>query len=337
MSICLVTYMHQRYIRDCLESMISQTYYNIELLILDDSSTDNTYNIIMTYEQRLHERFPHVSIEKNICNSGNVSANLNKLLRKAKGEFIKTFAGDDAMLPTYVEEIVAFLEKSENDDAILAYTNAYIVGDTFRLGDATCENCVYRWHKPYQQKELFEGLLKENFIIAGSVMMRRHVYEQYGLYDEKIPFEDYDLWLRLSRRERFVYLPSKLIYYRRAETSLTNYLSEDGKDKVRFMLMGGKKTIQKNLRGLSVEKRRFYQQNFFESYLKTVLRSGFWDMTFQMMVFMWRKGYCIHNEVYQEIAKTAKRFLRNKIKYKHILKKYHVKMMNRNIHSGTGI
>lgn len=305
-SIGLVTYMHEQYIKDCLESLIAQTYQNIELLILDDASSDATYDIILSYESRMQERFPYLSIVKNSQNTGNVSANLNKILQKAKGAYIKTFAGDDAMLPAYVEEVIAFLEKSENDDAILVYTNAYVVDDDFHLGDEPGKNCFYRRHKPYQQKDVYGELLRQNYIVAPAVMMRRRVYEQYGFYDEKIPLEDYDLWLRLSRRERFVYLPSKLIYYRKADTSLTNYMSGDGREKVKFIFTGSKATVQKNLKGLPKEKRRIYQRNFFQFYMVMSYQYGFWDIAVQILVFMWRKGYHVDMEVYRDMWKAVR-------------------------------
>ena len=315
-SIALVTYMHERYIEECLKSIIGQTYQNIELLILDDASTDDTYDIIMLYERRMRARFSKVLILKNDHNSGNVSVNLNKILKEAKGVYFKTFAGDDAMLPTYVEEIVAFLVRRENEDAILAYTNAYIVGENFHLGDEPGRNYAYQRYKPYKEKELFEGLLIRNNIVAPSVMMRRRVLEQYGYYDERIPFEDFDLWLRLAYKEKFVYLPSKLIYYRRAETSLTNYQSKNGRDKLKFMLAGGKMVVQKNLGKIPKEKRKFYQQTFFESYLRAAFHSGFWDIAVQILVFMWQRGYHVHTEVYSEMIETGKLFFLNKIKTK---------------------
>ncbi len=145
-------------------------------------------------------------------------------------------------------------------------------------------------------------------------MMRRRVYEQYGFYDERIPFEDYDLWLRLSRTEKFVYLPSKLMYYRKADTSLTNYCSKNGRDKIKFMIMGGKKVVQKNLKGLDKEKKQFYQQIFFEKYIVAALEAGLWDVAIQILIFMWRKGYHIQAEMYEKVVITAKRSLFNRIK-----------------------
>lgn len=315
-SIALVTYMHERYIKDCLESLIGQTYHNIELLILDDASTDSTYDIIMSYEWRMRAKFSNVLILKNDHNSRNVSANLNKLLKESKGIYFKTFSGDDAMFPTYVEDTVTFLEQSENRDAILVYTNAYIVADDYRLGDGLKGKCFYQRYRPYPKNELYEGLLRRNNIVAPSVLMRRRVLEQYGFYDEEIPFEDYDLWLRLAHKERFAYLSSKLIYYRRAETSLTNYQSKDGRDKLIFMLLGGRKVIQKNIAGLSKEKKQIYQQIFYESYLRTAYQSGFWGIAIQILVFMWRKKYYVRNEIYLEMVQTAKEAIEEKIKCK---------------------
>lgn len=132
-SICVLTYMHERYIEDCLRSLIAQTYRNIELLILDDASTDRTYNIIESYLEHLNNRFPQVRIKKNKRNSGNISVNLNYMLKQARGEYIKTFSGDDVMTPKYVEKIVGHME--QNQEAILGYTNSYVVESGFKLGE----------------------------------------------------------------------------------------------------------------------------------------------------------------------------------------------------------
>lgn len=293
--------MHERYIEDCLKSLISQTYKNIELLILDDASTDCTFDIIQSYEERLRARFSNVILEKHRHNSGNVSANLNKILRAAQGAYIKTFAGDDAMLPEYVEKIVAHME--EDKEAILGYTNAYVVEDKFKLGDNPRGKCAYNEHRSYRQQDIYERLLQSNYIVAPTVMMRKRAFDEYGFYDETIKFEDYDFWLRLSRKERFTYFPQKLIYYRRAETSLTNYQTQDGRKKMKFMIVEEKKVFQKNLRGLPKDKKRLYQQYYFQQYLRRASDACLWDITIQLLIFMKKNKYEININILKETIK----------------------------------
>ena len=296
-SICLITYMHERYIEDCLKSLVGQTYDNIELLILDDASTDNTFQIIKTYEVRLRSRFPRILIEQNSHNSGNVSANFNHMLKQTNGEYVKTFSGDDVMALGYVEKMVEHMEK--NSDAIMGYTNAYAVEDGFRMGDDPGNEYAYTKHKPCSQAETFERLMISNYLIAPTTMMRKRAFEKYGYYDETISFEDYEFWLRLSRYENFTYLPRKLIYYRRAENSMTNYKSGDVREKLKHMMPEEKKIYDKYLKYVPYKKRRIFQQCFYEQYLVRALRAHIWGTALQMLFFMKRKKYPVKKEVFR--------------------------------------
>lgn len=296
-SVCILTYMHERYIEDCLKSLISQTYQNIELLILDDTSTDRTYDILKFYEERLKNRFSCVKIERNACNCGNISSNLNHMLKQAKGEYVKTFSGDDIMTPKYVEKIVAHME--QNIEAILGYTNSYVVGDEFKLGEKVGNKYTYTKHKPCRQDKIFGRLLIDNYINAPTTMLRKSAFERYGFYDENIRYEDYEFWLRLSKRENFTYLPEALVYYRRAECSMCNFKSGDTRKKIKFMIAEERKVREKYMRGLSKRKKRMYRQYYLNQYLAKALEAHLWDVVIQLGVFMWKNGYEIKKEVFR--------------------------------------
>lgn len=303
-SICLLTYMHEKYIGDCLESLLSQTYSNMELLILDDASTDRTFEILKYYEKKLDEKFKCLAISRNPMNIGNISANFNQLITRAGGAYIKTFAGDDMMLPDYVSKIISYME--EHREAIMCYTNAYLVSDDFRWGDRPKRIFCYKEHKPVPQQDIFDALMHRCYICTPGAMIRRRAFDEYGLYDENIKYEDYDFWLRLSHNEMFDYLPGKLVYYRRGETSISNYKSADGKKKMDFMMREEQKLLKKNMRGLPKEQKRQYRQYYYNRYLRRAIISGLWGTAIQLMIFMLRKKYQVTERVLMLIHNRRK-------------------------------
>lgn len=317
-SICLLTYMHEKYIEDCIKSIIAQTYENIELLVLDDFSSDHTFEIIQRYEKLLKQRFKRVHLKRNIQNSGNISANVNQMSKMAQGDYIKHIGGDDALLPDYMEKVVACMEKYKS--AIMCYTNAYIVNDNFRLGDNPGRIYAYENHIPCSQSESFKRLLKRNYIIAGSVTFRRDVFEKYGYYDERILFEDYEYWLRLSQKEEFVYLPEKLLYYRIAETSLTNFASKDGRKKIVYMMQGEIQVYEMYTRNISSEEKRVFHQYFYDYYLQEALQANLWRVALQIMFIMRKHKYKIDMKKVRGILKqnNRKNCAENELADKHL-------------------
>ena len=96
-SIVLLTYNHERYIGDCLQSILEQDYGKIELLMLDDASKDKTVAIIESYFEALREKCDYVLFIKNKKNKGNIPFNMNRLLKKSRGSYCKMLGGDDIL------------------------------------------------------------------------------------------------------------------------------------------------------------------------------------------------------------------------------------------------
>ena len=118
-SIIIPCYNHEAFLDDCLGSILAQTYPNIELLICDDCSPDNSYEKIMSYREELEKRFNNVIILKNEINCG-VTKNVNRMLKLAKGEFVKTLASDDCMAPDAISEMVHFLIENSQIDVVVS-------------------------------------------------------------------------------------------------------------------------------------------------------------------------------------------------------------------------
>lgn len=225
-SIAIIAYNQSEKIEDTIQSVINQTYKNIELIVIDDCSTDNTFSVVESLLPKIKDRFVRVKLLRNKKNIGNIPYNINRCLEVIKGEFFKPFGGDDILLPDYIEKMI---EVSFADPTAAAYvSDMYIVSEKYKLGD-DYSSC-YRFMKadvPDTPEEIFHSLMKGNFLPAPGELFRTQDLIEIGGFNEEIVFEDYDVWLRLShygKRIRYVDIP--LVLYRRSDNSLTNFNGE---------------------------------------------------------------------------------------------------------------
>jgi glycosyltransferase involved in cell wall biosynthesis len=115
-SVFLPVYNQELYIEEAIESIILQNYPNLEIVIGDDCSTDNTVNILKQYKRK----YPHhIKLLLSSVNSG-ITANCNKILKECDGQFIALFAGDDCWLPNKLLRQIEWFQ--QNPDAVLCYT-----------------------------------------------------------------------------------------------------------------------------------------------------------------------------------------------------------------------
>lgn len=220
-SLIILTYQHESYIKDCIMGILAQTYSPIELLILDDASTDKTWDILNQYMPILTEKCIRVEMIRHQLNSGNISHNLNEMLFLCKGDYIKIFAGDDVLCANCLEHLVNYLE--ENPQDILAYSNGYIIPNTWHWGENPSHKFLLRNHRIPASENMLEEVLLRNYIPpAPSVMLRRDVFCHYGYYDESIVTEDYQMWCKLAHNgQHFGFTNEKLVYYRESATGIS--------------------------------------------------------------------------------------------------------------------
>ncbi len=209
-SVLLPTYNCEKYINECMDSILCQTYSNLELLIIDDCSTDNTVNLIQDYKD---ERIKLTIKEKNT----GYTDSLNWGINNCKGEYIARMDGDDISLPTRFEEQVAVLQ---NNSAIsICGSSALILGST---------NII---KVPETNEEIFRKFLFENAIIHPSLMFRKEVFKEYK-YDRNFePAEDYNLWTKLIFNFNFYNIQKSLLYYRRHDENVSKKRKEAQRNK----------------------------------------------------------------------------------------------------------
>lgn len=208
-SIICACYNQEEYIYESLESIKNQTFQNFELIIWDDASRDNSVSVIEAWiksNPKYSVQFVKHAINKGIC------ASLNECFLISKGKYIQILALDDVILPFKLERHVGILEKSDKSDG-LVFTDAFIMDENSKK----YQNRFIAYHHNYLSLETgnyFERLLKSNFIPAMSVLLKREIINDIGLWDEDLLFEDYDMWLRISRKYNFIFDDKVSVAYR---------------------------------------------------------------------------------------------------------------------------
>lgn len=219
-SLLIISYRHKKFIEDCFESILTQTYTNLEILYLDDASDDGTFEKAYEYQRKFEEKFRKVIFLKNNSNLGLVKS-LNKLIGVCNGGYVKFLAADDFLFPDSVESLANFLYEYPQHDMV--YSNG-VEGneDThFPIDSVNNLGCVYQDNQP-SGKLLFEELYARDFILAPGIMVRKTVYEKIGLYDENLGIEDWDFFLRIASEGSIGYLNEITVMYRQLKNSLSH-------------------------------------------------------------------------------------------------------------------
>ena len=220
-SIIVPCYNHKDFLDDCIKGILSQSYDAIEVLICDDCSPDNSFEIIKSYEKKLNARFSRVELICNETNQG-VTKNINGMLSVARGEYIKIIASDDVLLPSAVEAAVEYFESHLDEDILIC--NGAKIPENQHYGQFEMNELVYTNSPNLDSPNLLEEVYTLNKIFAPGAFIRKMVFEKVGYYDENIAIEDWEFWLRVlsNGASKFGYLHQPLVLYRINENSMTS-------------------------------------------------------------------------------------------------------------------
>lgn len=195
-SVLVPSYNHERYIVQCLDSVVADGYGNLELIILDDGSTDSTCETAARWLSANKDRFSggvHLSRQAN----QGVVKTLNTLVSRANGDYFTLLASDDCLLPGGIEARIDYLRRHPQHLAVFA--------DAVGIDEAGAETCAsvlrdrYGADKRALRCERTRGLeLILQWCVPGPVYLaRKEVLTRIGKYDERYCFEDRDYYLRL--------------------------------------------------------------------------------------------------------------------------------------------
>jgi glycosyltransferase involved in cell wall biosynthesis len=197
-SFVVPTYNHARYLPQALNSIINQSYPNLEVFVIDDGSTDGTAELVKPYRSIINYIYKK--------NGGTPSA-LNLGLSLATGKYVCWLSADDAVIGEKVSKQLELMESDLNLG--FSYTSFVVI-------NANGEN-RYEVDSAYysDKREMVTKLMEGCFINGSSVMMRCSALEKVGNFDESLPqAHDYDLWFRLLRHYSCGFLDEPLLAYR---------------------------------------------------------------------------------------------------------------------------
>ncbi len=184
-SVIIPVHNREEYIGEAVESVLNQSYKNIELIIVDDGSTDNTGNIVKEYMEK-DDRVRYIYQE----NQGSGAAR-NTGIKEAKGEYVAFLDSDDKYFPFAIEKMV-YLFKQKPESVKLIY------GDFITEIEGSDEKIYREIAEPREKPILFQQFLIGNPVLPTISIARRDVFDDIGLFDTKFKIaEDYDLWVRL--------------------------------------------------------------------------------------------------------------------------------------------
>ena len=196
-----------------LESIRQQTYPNIEHIIIDDGSVDGSADKIKEWINSKGYDCRFIRHEKN----KGLSYTLNESIGLAKGEFWTVLATDDYILPERTELFVNYLQSNTGKSVVVS--DSLFVDDRSQVlvrdGTDSFLKFYTRERSGFSMKEFgsYESLLAGNYI-PSSFMIRKKVFDEVGLYNTRLSVEDWDMWLRISRRLEIGYIPRQLTFYR---------------------------------------------------------------------------------------------------------------------------
>lgn len=205
-SVLLPSFNHDKYIKEAILSVLNQTYENIELIVIDDGSTDNSNEIISNLQKVYNFKYIHRE------NRG-VIKTLEELLSYSKGEYISLFSSDDIYVNNKIEILVDYLEN--NKEYAVAYSKISIINED--------SNFISHVDEDYKTGNIFNELLTGDFFINGlGALIRMDIYKKFHRSDSYI--DDLQLWLEISKYYKFVFVNEYLAYYRIHNNHLSSNL-----------------------------------------------------------------------------------------------------------------
>jgi len=203
-SVIVPCYNHEKYVKKALNSVLEQTYENIELIVIDDGSKDASV-VVLKELQKLHGFQLECQANMGVCKT------LNKAVRMSNGKYVAILASDDYWDITKIEKQVALLEQSSNSE--FCFTQALEF-------DSESGNKL----RIFPQNPLSGNILKNVFfrqhVPAGSIMFTRELFNSLGGFDEALKEEDWDFVIRSASKTDFVSIKEALFYYRSHATNI---------------------------------------------------------------------------------------------------------------------
>ncbi len=211
-SFCVFAYNQEKFIAEAIKGALQQTYSPLEIIISDDCSSDNTFQIIEKLVKN-YNGSSKIILNRNEKNIG-LTAHVNKVFAMAKGDIFIVAAGDDISLPNRTEEFVkVFRENNDIVSVSCSLTPIDSNGNKTKNTNEVSENTIY---------DTNDYISKENFHVNGaSRAIKRVVFENFGDLNTKCPTEDTPYLLRSFMTGKVCLLSDELVLYRTHDNNLS--------------------------------------------------------------------------------------------------------------------
>ncbi len=197
-SIIIPVYNGSNYVKEAIDSALAQTYKNIEVIVVNDGSTDNTEKIVKSYGDKIRYFYKE---------NGGVASALNFAIENSKGEYISWLSHDDVYYPNKIQKQVGLLAEMEDKNAIL-YSNYQTINARGKKLRATC------FHKQHFVKKLNNPLypILNGLIHGCSLLLPRQIFVKHGYFNTELKCtQDYDFWYKVFPSFNVVYMSDVLI------------------------------------------------------------------------------------------------------------------------------
>lgn len=263
-SVLMPVYNGAPYLHHAIQSILEQTHRNIELIIINDGSIDESEDIIQSFtDRRIHYLYQE--------NQG-LPSTLNRAIKLAKGRWVARQDQDDISLPDRLKLQAAFL--NQHPDYAMVGCRAQIW-----VGDQKTDRVLCH---PTSDGEIRIGLLFYNYFVHSSVLIQKSVLEQEGGYSIDVsrqPPEDYELWCRIARKHKIANLAIPLLAYREVSNSMSRdaenpFLKKQAQlsaENIAWAL--GLDEENENILGLANVMQKNYPKSLFRSYRWDLLQS----------------------------------------------------------------
>ncbi|MCC7528085.1 MAG: glycosyltransferase family 2 protein [Candidatus Melainabacteria bacterium] len=219
-SICVPSFNSSQYLGAAFNSLLSQTYSNLELVFVDDASTDDSWKVALSFEPLLKRRLTRVVMIKNEGNLGTLLS-MHNAFSYMTGDFASYLDADDCLTPNKIEKNLDFLMRNSQFGAVHSDFSAVderynVISDFWKRSE---------WAK-IPQGWIFEEMLSFNPICAATLLVRKSLWDRCYTFDifaqRKYKMGDYPGHLNLSRLTQVGYIDQVLAYYRHRDNSMSH-------------------------------------------------------------------------------------------------------------------
>jgi glycosyltransferase involved in cell wall biosynthesis len=202
-TIVITCYNHQKFILKCINSVINQTYNNINIIIIDDYSNDQSVLTI----QNFIKNYPKITFFKNQSNFGHTKS-FNQVLDLCETDYIMDLAGDDFLESNCIEKLIETYGKINHSEYFAVYSNCNLVSDNNEFIETY-------YPKNYSNKideNAYAAILDfRNRMCSVSALLNYKIFKTLGGYDSSLAYEDLDYWIRALRNYKIKYISDILV------------------------------------------------------------------------------------------------------------------------------